>query len=61
MLESVFNKVIIKKRLQYRCFPANIAKFLRTAFYNEHLRWLELLIVIVVGGILQRFSEKLLF
>ena len=28
----------IKKRLQHRCFPVNIVKFLRTAFYTEHLR-----------------------
>ena len=37
MLESPFNKVaglqacmFIKKRLQHKCFPVNIAKFLRT-------------------------------
>ena len=37
VLESLFNKVtglqtcnFIKKRLQHRCFPVNIAKFLRT-------------------------------
>ena len=39
-LESLF----IKKRLQNRCFPVNIAKFLRTAFYGtpaiEQLRLL---------------------
>ena len=28
----------IKKRLQCRCFPVNIAKFLRTAVFIEHLR-----------------------
>ena len=40
MLESLFNKVaslkgcnFIKKRLQQWCFPGNIAKFLRTAFF----------------------------
>ena len=40
MLESLFNKVAgaqacnyIKKRLQHRPFPVNIAKFLRTAFF----------------------------
>ena len=31
----------IKKRLQYRCFQVNTAKFLRTAFL-EHLRWVLL-------------------
>ena len=37
MLESLFKKVAglearksIKERLQHRCFPVNIAKFLRT-------------------------------
>ena len=28
----------IKKRLQHRCFPMNLAKFLRTAFFIEHIR-----------------------
>ena len=46
VLESLFNKVaglkgynFIKKGLQHRCFPANIAKSLRTAFFMETL-WL---------------------
>ena len=49
MLEFLSNKVsglktgnFIKKRLQHRCFPVNIAKFLRTAFFIEHLPWLFL-------------------
>ena len=48
-LESLFNKVpvlqacnFIKMKLQQRCFPANIAKFLRTAFFIEHFRYLLL-------------------
>ena len=32
----------IKRRLQHRCFPVNIAKFLRTAFSIEQLLWLLL-------------------
>ena len=32
----------IEKRLQHRCFPVNIAKFLRTAFFVKHLRRLFL-------------------
>ena len=32
----------IKKRLQRRFFPVNIAKFLRTTFFIEHLWWLLL-------------------
>ena len=31
-----------KKRLCHRCFPVNFAKFLRTPFFTEHLRWLLL-------------------
>ena len=31
----------VKKRLLHRCFPVNIAKFLRTAFSAEY-RWLSL-------------------
>ena len=29
----------IKKRLKYRCFPVNIAKFLRTVFFIGNLLW----------------------
>ena len=32
----------IKKILQHRCFPVNIAEFLKTALFIEHLRWLLL-------------------
>ena len=33
---------LFKKRLWYRCFPMNFAKFLRTPFLTEHLGWLLL-------------------
>ena len=49
VLESLFKKVAdleahksIKRRLQHRCFPVNIAKFLSTAFSIAHLWWLLL-------------------
>ena len=32
----------MKKRFQCRCFPVNIAKFSRTHFFTEHLRWMLL-------------------
>ena len=32
----------LKKRLGHRCFPVNIAKFVRTPFFKEHLWWLLL-------------------
>ena len=49
MLESLFNKYaglkacnFVEKRLQHRCFPVKFAKFLRTPFFTEHIRWLLL-------------------
>ena len=53
VLESLCNKVagltletchFIKKSLQQRFFPLNIAKFLNTAFLIEHLKWSLLLL-----------------
>ena len=48
VLESLFNKVaelsprvpatLLKKRLRQRYFPVNIAKFLRTTYFEELLR-----------------------
>ena len=32
------------KKLLHSCFPVNFAKFSRTAFLIEHLRWLMLLL-----------------
>ena len=49
VFESLFKKVAgletrksIKRRLQRRCFPMNIAKFLKTSFSIEQLWWLLL-------------------
>ena len=36
-----FNAILLKKRW-HRCFPVNFAKFLRTPFSTEQLRWLLL-------------------
>ena len=33
---------LLKKRLCHRCFPVNFAKFLKTLFLTEPLRWLLL-------------------
>ena len=50
VLESLFNKVaelkackFIKKKLQRRCFPVNIAKFLRAPILKNTWEWLFLL------------------
>ena len=35
-------RVLLKTRLQHRCFPVKFAKFLKTIFFTEHFRWLLL-------------------
>ena len=35
--EGLKTCIFIKKRLQHKYFPVNIAKFLRTAFFIENL------------------------
>ena len=46
---------LIKKRLWYRCFPVNFAKFIRTPFHIKHLRWL---LLFIDGAIPLRNFEK---
>ena len=43
---NLFNKVGVsfKTRLQQRYFPVKFAKFLRTHFFPEYVRWLRLFI-----------------
>ena len=52
VLESLFNKVaalqaciFIKKRLQHRCIPVNIAKFSRTSILKKKFERLLLVLV----------------
>ena len=40
-----FTRKHLPQRLWRRCFPVNSAKFLRTPFLAEHLRWLLLFLV----------------
>ena len=41
ILNTFCSEAVIRRcSLKYRCFPVNIAKFLRTAFFVERLRWL---------------------
>ena len=54
MLESLFDKVavlqpsnFIKERLQHRCFPLNITKFLKTPILKNSER---LLLIIVISS-----------
>ena len=36
----------VKKSLWHRCFPVNFAKFLKTPFFTERVRWLLLYFII---------------
>ena len=56
LLESLFKKStglqvtnFIKKRFQHRCFPVNIVKFLRTAFFKDIIEGLFLAILSYLG------------
>ena len=42
LCQSLRPATLFKKRLWHRCFLVNFAKFLRTSFFIEHLRWLLL-------------------
>ena len=35
----LITRFLLKMRFWHRCFPVNFAKFLRTPFFIEHLRW----------------------
>ena len=39
-VSSLRPATLLKRRLWHRCFPVNFAKFVRTYFLTEHLRWL---------------------
>ena len=43
----LINTALLKKRLWHRCFLVNFAKFLRTAFFTEYLRWLLLIKIFI--------------
>ena len=38
---------LLKKRLQHKCFPVNVAKFLRTPFYRTPSGYCFLLVTIL--------------
>ena len=42
---QAWNPELYFKKIPTCCFPVNIAKFLRTAFYIKHLRWLLLSLI----------------
>ena len=43
-VSGLSSATLLKKTLWHRGFPANLAKFLRTPLFTEHLRWLLLIL-----------------
>ena len=43
-------KILIKKRLQHKCFPVNFVKMLRATFFTKHL-WTPLLLDFFIQAI----------
>ena len=51
-------KKLLKKKPWHRCFPVNFAKFLRTPFVKEQLRWLLLQVIGGLVGIIDYFASN---
>ena len=47
--ENLIKFFLLKKRLWYKCFPVNFAKFLRTLFFTGHLWWVLLKINVTIN------------
>ena len=45
LCQSLFRATLLRRRLWHRCFSVNFAKFLRTLFLTEHLRWMLLAVL----------------
>ena len=65
MLESLFNKFaglqasnFATKRLQHRCFPVNIAKFLKTIFLHNTSGRPVLIVVLICVALLPLVLSK---
>ena len=70
MLEFLFSEVagsglrvckFIKKRLQHRCFPVNIAKCLRTPLLQNTSGWLFLMCAVITAESLIGMGDNLSF
>ena len=61
-MEYLFSNSI-RKRFQHRCFSVNIAKFLRAAFFIEHLRWLFLMapVLLTISSTIRSSCSKLFY
>ena len=67
VLELLLHKVanlsacnFIKKILQHRRFPMKFAKFLKTPFFTEHLRWLVLSVVMLQYSYLLQLKASII-
>ena len=58
---AIFTGKHLCLRLKHRCFPVNVAKFLRTAFFIEHIWWLLLILIkrrCILNGTLMQISKS---
>ena len=53
LCQSLFRATLLRRRVWHRCFSVNFAKFLRTPFLTEHLRWM---LLAVLESVEQRVS-----
>ena len=51
---------LLKERLWHMCFPVNIAKYLRTLFFIQHLWWLVLYVIILYVSWIGGFQVRLI-
>ena len=58
LCQSLFFATLLKKRPWHRCLPVNFAKFLRTPFLTEHLRWLLLNDIVIFSGSIANFDRN---
>ena len=63
LCQSPFFSKVAGLRFWHRCFPVNFAKFLRTPFSTEHLRWLLLPVLgdmlLIIQTSLQMFPRDI--
>ena len=61
LCQSLFFNKVAGNRLWHKCFTVNFAKFLRTPFLKEHLRWLLLVANFSERIYLQILTTKIAF
>ena len=56
-LQTLFKTVVIKQRLQHKCFPVNIEKFLKTTLFKKICEWLLLNLTVIRNLTIQNHAK----